>query len=669
MDSASKKDKVQPSKRQQGQAMVFVVVFIGMVLLALVFLFRAGMITSEKMRVQNAADAAAYSVAIIEARDLNFISYMNRAMVANEVAIAQSIGLLSWAHNWKSYGHYLMAYHDNFIRPMVAALTIGSSPDTLRGGFLLASNGAFIKPGGILTDFLKPAGNVFATAAHVSNQILGQTTRAFHTANFLYALSTIQPVMDQNAPGSALSGYGFLSLLAHLETFGSMNFPPLNKDGSFTRTYLPTSSAAIDVTGFERFAAVVRQSRDEFSKERGWTIPLAIPPILPLDIDEGVSFGSAGIGFSLDFKLKLSFDLNRKGGGELVKTGAGKGDEYAWASGDTTGLEINFYFHLGAELTLGPFTVGGKATFSLGNNETCGTLVITIPIPDFLGGPLDITIVDTCFGMPTSAPFSSGSAQIADGNTLSTSDIEGVDYASYGEAPNTTIAWGSQVGPFIPSGGPDSLYSPTVPVGTVPVTAMTIVKKEHQLEIPSIPVIKPGKGYKGLPIYVDTMFDVNHPNFDPTQDYPIPPTYGAGAGGVLYGFKAPYFIAGIEQDVGNLFSNNFVQPTGMFDLTDQTASDKVAAIAKAEVYYSRPNDLAYFQRTDNLTEYGSTFNPYWQARLAPLTYADRTVAAWVDQGQALGNIAGGTQPNLTTVGVLTSILSSAGTPIAVTPVP
>jgi hypothetical protein len=45
------------------------------------------------MELQNAADGVAYSVAIPEARDLNFMAYTNRAMVANEVAIGQAVGL------------------------------------------------------------------------------------------------------------------------------------------------------------------------------------------------------------------------------------------------------------------------------------------------------------------------------------------------------------------------------------------------------------------------------------------------------------------------------------------------------------------------------------------------------------------------------------------------
>jgi len=59
--------------------------------------FGVGQLVNDKMRLVNAADAAAYSAAQWEARSLNFQSYLNRAIVANEVAIAQLVSLRSWS--------------------------------------------------------------------------------------------------------------------------------------------------------------------------------------------------------------------------------------------------------------------------------------------------------------------------------------------------------------------------------------------------------------------------------------------------------------------------------------------------------------------------------------------------------------------------------------------
>ncbi len=56
-------------------------------------LYRAGRMTADKMELQNAADAMAFGVSTVEARDLNFAAYTNRAIIANEVAIGQAIGM------------------------------------------------------------------------------------------------------------------------------------------------------------------------------------------------------------------------------------------------------------------------------------------------------------------------------------------------------------------------------------------------------------------------------------------------------------------------------------------------------------------------------------------------------------------------------------------------
>jgi len=70
---------------------------------ALLVVFNVGQTTNAKMRAMNAADAAAYSGALWEARTLNLQAYLNRAMVANEVAIAQSVSLGSWIDYLKRF--------------------------------------------------------------------------------------------------------------------------------------------------------------------------------------------------------------------------------------------------------------------------------------------------------------------------------------------------------------------------------------------------------------------------------------------------------------------------------------------------------------------------------------------------------------------------------------
>ena len=81
----------------RGQALVVALAFTTLLAGVSLLVFNLGQTVNDKMRLQNAADAAAYSAALWEARSLNFQSYVNRALVANEVAIAQSVSLRSWS--------------------------------------------------------------------------------------------------------------------------------------------------------------------------------------------------------------------------------------------------------------------------------------------------------------------------------------------------------------------------------------------------------------------------------------------------------------------------------------------------------------------------------------------------------------------------------------------
>lgn len=68
----------------------------------MVALFGAGQVTVAKQRLVDTADAAAWSAGLWRARVLNYHAYSNRAILANEVAIAQAVTLLSWARYFET---------------------------------------------------------------------------------------------------------------------------------------------------------------------------------------------------------------------------------------------------------------------------------------------------------------------------------------------------------------------------------------------------------------------------------------------------------------------------------------------------------------------------------------------------------------------------------------
>lgn len=86
------------AQAQRGQALVLGMLLTGAVALAFVRYFDTGMAVAEKARQDHALDAAAYSGALIQARAMNMLAYINRAQVAHQVAMAHLVTLGSWAH-------------------------------------------------------------------------------------------------------------------------------------------------------------------------------------------------------------------------------------------------------------------------------------------------------------------------------------------------------------------------------------------------------------------------------------------------------------------------------------------------------------------------------------------------------------------------------------------
>jgi Putative Flp pilus-assembly TadE/G-like len=88
--------------RQSGQVLIWFLGFAATLAMIFAGVYSIGQATSEKQKIVNAADAAAYSGALIEARALNLASYTNRSIIANEVLIAQMVSLDSWTSYFRT---------------------------------------------------------------------------------------------------------------------------------------------------------------------------------------------------------------------------------------------------------------------------------------------------------------------------------------------------------------------------------------------------------------------------------------------------------------------------------------------------------------------------------------------------------------------------------------
>jgi Putative Flp pilus-assembly TadE/G-like len=82
--------------RQLGQTLLWFLATLAASCVTLLVVYNVGQLSTEKEKTTNAADAVALSGALVQARGMNLLAYNNRAIVANEMTIAQITSLDGW---------------------------------------------------------------------------------------------------------------------------------------------------------------------------------------------------------------------------------------------------------------------------------------------------------------------------------------------------------------------------------------------------------------------------------------------------------------------------------------------------------------------------------------------------------------------------------------------
>ena len=166
------------SRRQNGQAMVFGLLFMGLIALGMILLFNQGILTRDRVQVENAADAAAYSQAKLFARHQNLVAYTNRAIVANELSVGQVVALASWGKRYANIPRWLNSFPlYQFPLPLIVPRP------TLGDAFNLATLPWQIIGIGARTISL-PVLNVYPQVVSSFNTIMGFFQKAFALATF-----------------------------------------------------------------------------------------------------------------------------------------------------------------------------------------------------------------------------------------------------------------------------------------------------------------------------------------------------------------------------------------------------------------------------------------------------------------------------------------------------
>jgi len=207
--------------------------------------FSMGELFSAKQRITTAADASAYSTALWQARVLNFHAYANRAILANEVAIAQAVTLVAWAD-----------YIDQLVQnaETVGVLMPASAP-LLRAA---AEGSALMREG-----------------AH-----LGSAAEIAARGGWQHALRMSQDLLASSVNHFALNSVANEVARANDSRFFAWVLPG---------TEVTIKTAHVDAPGRQRFADLVTASLDPFTagpREQNLRIPLPSGCVISSDPDK-----------------------------------------------------------------------------------------------------------------------------------------------------------------------------------------------------------------------------------------------------------------------------------------------------------------------------------------------------------------------------------------------
>lgn len=357
---------------EEGQALVFSVIVLLAVLVGGAVLYNGGRLVLTKMHLQNTAESTAYSGAVLVARDYNFSAYANRAIVANQVAIAQMTGLRSWAR------YYCLTYNDqcgnqssgNDLPSQIQNVVSRSEIGSFYGRVLSYYKGLSQAADRINTVSDGPV----ATLGNALTWLLSKGALGFHDAVLAELAAGVGGggllgrVVKANDPHAQISAVGKTLIATAVQNLRG-----------FTQTY--GSSAA----GKKRFATIVTQGLDGFSQARSSGETAPYPLVNP---------------FSLVPYNNQSFTAiwNNYSGGTEWKTGY-----KTWNAMDVS--------------TVSGFTIYWISVFGV---------PVPIPIPIWTSPPL--------YFWP--APLSHAAASIGQNSDLATNDNFGqaTGSASYGDS-------------------------------------------------------------------------------------------------------------------------------------------------------------------------------------------------------------------------------------------
>ena len=273
---------------ERGQALPLGLALMAIGMLGALVLYDTGRMASDKARLANAADAAAYSGLQWQARALNFQAYTNRAMVANQVSIAQAVSLNSWT----TYGAMTSDRLADALSPIPPAAAFA------RG--LAQGMHAVDKLAGPLTTAMVGIVDIVNGALSVSQEALFQSA-------FVATPEIVRDVVAASDPDfESDTAYSLAGLHRNLDDWQG-----------FTESFAEDDMAALT----ER-KDLVNASRDGFSRKRYW------------EFFENFWFMPT---------LVMRHKLFREGDTRLILVEGADGPRWEWKAKDTLALQSRLW--------------------------------------------------------------------------------------------------------------------------------------------------------------------------------------------------------------------------------------------------------------------------------------------------------------------------------------
>lgn len=297
-------------RTQQGQVMPMTVIFIVAVILALWVMYDSGVVMGERMRIQNTSDNVAYSTATLVARDLNFIAYTNRGMMANQAAIGQMVGLSSWAAMVNELATNADEIGDRIpiIKPYTSAIAagtqIGADAMDRYTRFMIGVNEGII-------------------------EVISEMQALYHGATVLAIPEFSQDVAHRNDPhAESVMKRGDYSLTeaAVLVTEWNKN---IGRQFKLERLSDSEEPAQLSHQRFREFETSVKESRDDFTRRRSY------------------EWGKPFRGPGEDKIPGPDWETRKYGGSDFFRSVDPDEDTYRWDWGgmDTAGLYSRFCYY------------------------------------------------------------------------------------------------------------------------------------------------------------------------------------------------------------------------------------------------------------------------------------------------------------------------------------